>query len=215
MVKVIGTPTYHPGADFFQDDDDGTLCLGVQTCAKHSCATFQSLYGEQPKTVFDPLDHDDHPELDNSSVCGPDDTAKFQSLIGACQWMISLCRFDIAQAIMSLSQFHHCPCAGHVEHLKPVCGYIQKLPQGAIQFHNGIPTHESIFGKTPIKYDWMETIYGSPTEEVPDDTPTPKGHFGHTSTYCDANLLHDLTTETSALDIMHFLNQTPIDSFSK
>ena len=37
-----------------------------------------------------------------------------------------------------------------------------------------IPDHESIFGDNPIKYDWMETVYGNPTEEIPDDAPTPK-----------------------------------------
>ena len=89
--------------------------MGAQTYAKRLCATFESLYGEQPKTVFSPLDHKDHPELDNTPLCGPDDIAKFQSLIGACQWMISLGHFDIAQSIMSLSRFRHCLRIGHVE----------------------------------------------------------------------------------------------------
>ena len=35
----------------------------------------------------------------------------------------------------------------------------------------------------------METTYGSPEEEVPDDTPVPKGNLIHTSTNGDANLL--------------------------
>ena len=112
-MKEVGSPTYHLGADFFQDD--GTLCMGAQTYAKCLCATLESLYGEQPKSVFSPLDHEDHPELDDSPLCGPDDTAKFQSLIGACQWMISLGHFDISQAIMSLSRFRHCPHVGHVD----------------------------------------------------------------------------------------------------
>ena len=113
-MKGVGSPMYHLGADFIRDDD-GMLCMGAQTYAKRLCATFESLYGEQPKTVFSPLDHEDHPELDDTPLCGPDDITKFQSLIGACQWMISLGRFDIAQSIMSLSRFRHCPCIGHVE----------------------------------------------------------------------------------------------------
>ena len=101
-MKGVGKPTYHLGSDFFCDGNV-TLSLGAQTYAKHLCSTFESLYGEQPKPVFSPLDHDDHPELDDSPLSGPDDTAMFQSLIGACQLMISLCHFDITQAIMSLS----------------------------------------------------------------------------------------------------------------
>ena len=103
-MKGVGKPNYHLGADFFCDDD-GTLCLGAQTYAKRLCASFESLFSSQPKPYFAPLDHDDHPELDDSPLCSPDDTAKFQSLIGACQWMVSLCCLDITHAIMSLSQF--------------------------------------------------------------------------------------------------------------
>ena len=116
-MKGVGSPTYHLGADFFRDND-GMLCLGSQTYAKCLCSNFERLYGESPKSVFLPLEHDDHSELDDSPFCGPEDTSKFQSLIGACQWMISLCRMDIAQAIMSLSRFHHCPRQGHVDRLK-------------------------------------------------------------------------------------------------
>ena len=116
-MKGVGPPTYHLGADFFCDDD-GTLCLGAQTYSKHLCTNFESLYREPPKAVFSPLDHEDHPELGDSPLCGPDDIAKFQSLIGACQWMISLCRFDLAHTIMSLSQFRHCHQQGHVDCLK-------------------------------------------------------------------------------------------------
>ena len=98
-MKGVRSPTYHLGADFFWDND-GMLCMGAQTYAKRLCATFESLYGEQPKTVFSPLDHRDHPELDDTPLCGPDDIANFQSLIGACQWIISLGRFDIAHTAL-------------------------------------------------------------------------------------------------------------------
>ena len=122
---------------------------------------------------------------------------------------------DIAQAIMSLSRFRHCPRQGHVDRLKRVCGYIRKFPQGAIRFRVGIPDHESIFWSEPTKYDWMETVYGTPVEDTPPNAPVVKGNPVRTTTYTDANLLHDLVTERSATGVLHFFNQTPIDSFSK
>ena len=213
-MKGVGSPTYHLGADFFHDDD-GTLCLGSQTSAKRLCSNFEWLYGEPPKSVFSPLEHDDHPELEDSPFCGPEDTSKFQSLIGACQWMISLCHMDIAQAIMSLSRFHHCPRQGHVDHLKRVCGYICKFPQGAIRFRVGIPDHESIFGAQPTKYEWMEAVYGTPVKDTPSNTPMTKGNPVRSTMYADANLLHVLVMGRSATGVLHFFNQTPIDSFSK
>ena len=131
-MKGVGKPSYCLGADFYHDDDS-TLCYSSQTYAKHLCASFESLVVEQPKMYFALLDPDDHPELDDTPLCGPNDTAKFQSLIGVCKWMISLCRLDIAHAIMSLSHFSHCPRVRHIKHLKHVCGYIWKFSQGGIQ----------------------------------------------------------------------------------
>ena len=139
--------------------------------------------------------------------------SKFQSLIGECQWMISLCRFDIALALMSLSCFCHCPHPGHIDCLKHVCGYIQKFPQGAICFRTGILDHESFFKEAPTKYDWMETVYRCLVEEILDKAPTAKGKPVCTTTYVDANLLHHLTMGRSATGLLHFFNQTPLMHF--
>ena len=210
-MKGVGSPTYHLRADFFRDDDR----TSSQTYAKRLCSNFERLYGESSKSLFSPLEHDDHPELDDSPFCGPEDTSKSQLLIGACQWMISLFCMDIAQAIMSLSRFRHCPRQGHVDCLKQVCGYIRKFPQGAIRFRVGILDHEYIFGAQLTKYEWMEMVYGTPVEDTPSNPPMTKGNPVRTTTYADANLLHDLVTGRSATGVLHFFNQTHIDSFSK
>ena len=60
-------------------------------------------------------------------------------------------------------------------------------------------------------YDWMESVY----EELPHNAPKPKLNPVQTTTYKDANLMHDLTTGRSISSIVHFLNQTPVDCFSK
>ena len=52
-------------------------------------------------------------------------------------------------------------------------------------------------------------------EVVPDDAPPPLGKEVMTTTYQDANLLHDLLTGRSVSGILHFLNGTPIDWYSK
>ena len=85
----------------------------------------------------------------------------------------------------------------------------------AIRFHVRIPDHESIFGAQPTKYELMETVYGTPAKDTPSNAPMAKGIPVHTTTYADVNLLHDLVMGRSATGILHFLNQTPIDSFSK
>ena len=56
---------------------------------------------------------------------------------------------------------------------------------------------------------------GTPIEDTPSNAPMAKGNPVRTTTYADANLLHNLVTGRSATSILHFFNQTPVDSFSK
>jgi hypothetical protein len=47
------------------------------------------------------------------------------------------------------------------------------------------------------------------------DIPEPKGKYIILSHYFDANLYHDMDTGRSVTAILHFLNQTPMDWYSK
>jgi len=129
--------------------------------------------------------------------------------------MITLRRSDIAQAIMSLNRFRQAPRKGHVERLHRIIGYLRQYPQGALRFRTGIPDHETVFGAESVKYDWMHSIYGNVTEELPPNMPVPKGKPVRTTTFTDANLMHDLVTGRSCSGVLHFLNQTPTDWFTK
>ena len=157
---------------------------GAKTCITRMVDTYAVLFGEQPKEYHAPLEEKDHPKLDTSDLCAEDDVVKYQSLLGAMQWCISLCRMDIALAVMTLRRFRVAGLMDHSEH--------------------SVPTH-----------DWMYSVYGDVTEELPHNMPTPKGKPVQTTTYVDANLYHDYSTGRSVTGVLHFLNQTPIEWFSK
>jgi len=59
--------------------------------------------------VTSPIEKSDHPELDTSDLLDEDDTIKYQSLIGALQWVVSIGRFDVMMAVMTLSSFRAAP----------------------------------------------------------------------------------------------------------
>jgi hypothetical protein len=198
----------------FFKDKDGTQCYGAQTYIKRLISNYETMFGNLPREYFSPMDKDDAPELDVSELCGPNGVNKFQSIIGALQWLVSLCRFDIQHAVMSMSRFRHAPRVGHLKRLERICGYLRKFNHGAIRFRTKIPNHEEVHGDQVI-HDWAYSVYGKPTEEIPPNAPEPKGKPVRTSTYADANLLHDRITGRSCSGILHFLNQTPRDSFSK
>ena len=92
---------------------------------------------------------------------------------------------------------------------------MKRKPSCAIWFCTGIPDHEKKFGNDPVHYDWMETVYGTPPEEVDERAPVPKGKMVQTTLFVDANLMHDMVTGRSCTGILKFLNQMPVDWFSK
>ena len=65
------------------------------------------------------------------------------------------------------------------------------------------------------EYDWERSVYGKVREQIPEDAPTPKGKPVATTTYTDANLYHDLATGRAVSGVLHFVNQTPIEWFTK
>ena len=58
-------------------------------------------------------------------------------------------------------------------------------------------------------------MYGKVVEEIPKDAPVPLGNKVVTTTFLDANLVHDVLTGRSGTAMLHFFNTTPGDWYSK
>jgi hypothetical protein len=173
---------------------------------------YEAMFNEKPREVSSPLENKDHPELDLTEELGDTGIKQYQSLIGALQWVISLCRFDTHCAVMTMGRFRAAPRKGHLERVKRICGYLRKYPDAAIRFRTGIPT---ALHQAPTPHEWEYSVYGGIEEELPHDMPIPRGRPVRTTTFEDANLCHDLTTGRAAMGILHLVNQTPIEWFSK
>ena len=79
-----------------------------------------------------------------------------------------------------------------------------------------IRTEEPDYSDLPEQhYEWAKTVYGEVKERIPDNLPPAKGKRVVMTTYKDANLYHDLTTGRAVTGVVHLLNQTPIDWFTK
>jgi len=64
-------------------------------------------------------------------------------------------------------------------------------------------------------HDWAQSVYGNLRELLPSDAPKPLGNPVITTSYVDANLMHDLMTGRSVTGILHYVNKTPIEWYSK
>lgn len=212
-LKGTGPISFHLGCDFVRDDD-GVLCLKPRKYIDRMVATYEQMFGEKPsmKGCSSPLEKNDHPELDDSDLCDAEEVKQYQSIVGSLQWAVSLGRIDITTAVMTLSRFRSIPRKGHLVRAKRVVAYLRKMSDACIR----IRTHEPDFSAIPLaKYDWATSVYGEVVELVPSDAPVPKGHPVTLSHYVDANLYHDWVTGRSVSGILHFINATPIDWFSK
>ena len=113
---------------------------------------------------------------------------------------------------MSMSRFRTEPRVGHLERLKRIYGYLASHDKGAIRVRTDKPDYSELPDTT---YDWMHTVYGNVRENIPIDIPEPAGNNIILTTYVDANLYHDYITGRSVTGIIHIVNQTPIDWYSK
>ena len=211
-LKGTGPVDFHLGCDYFRDED-GTLCVGPKKYIERMETAYKNHFGTTPSQRYQsPLDKGDHPELDDSPLLDADGVAKYQSLIGTLQWTISLGRFDIATAVMTMSSFRAAPRQGHLERVQRICGYLSKFRSACIR----IRTEEPDFSDLPsVEYDWSRSVYGNVRQRRAPDAPPPKGKPVLTTSFKDANLHHDLATGRAVTGVLHFLNQTPVDWFSK
>jgi hypothetical protein len=211
-LKGTGEVKFHLGCDFFRDEH-GVLCVGPKKYIERMGLQYQTMFGTKPSTKWSsPLESNDHPELDTSPLLDEDGITKYQSLIGALQWTITLGRFDIGVAVMTMSSFRVAPRSGHLDRLKRICGYLTKMKNGYIRVRTEMPD----FSDLPTnEYDWSHTVYGNVTEAIPTDIPEPLGKPVCTTSHKDANLQHDLITGRAVTGILHFVNKTPFEWFSK
>ena len=113
---------------------------------------------------------------------------------------------------MTLSRFRAAPRVGHLDRVKRIYGYLRKMLYGVIKVRTEEPDYSDLV--TP-EYDWAYSCYRGAKEEIPVDAPTPRGKFVRTTSYVDANLHHDLVSGRSVTGILHMLNGTPVDWYSK
>jgi histone deacetylase 1/2 len=210
-LKGTGPIHYHLGCDYFKDPT-GTLCYGPRRYVDKMVEDYIRMFGEKPKPASSPMERGDHPEIDISEELDLNGMKQYQSIIGSLQWAVQLGRLDITTAVMSMSSFRVAPRQGHLDRLKRIIGYLAKMRNAVIRVRTDLPDYS---GLPDNQHNWDRSIYKNAKELIPDDIPTPLGKPVICTSYVDANLYHDLTTGRSVTGVLHFVNQTPIDWYSK
>ena len=210
-LKGTGPLKFHLGCDYFRDEH-GVLCFAPKKYIEKMIGNYFQMFGEKPKPYTSPLEKGDHPELDTSPELDEEGIKRYQSLIGALQWAITIGRIDIMTAVMTMSSFRVCPREGHLQRLKRIIGYLSKMRCATIRIRTQHPDYSDLPDQ---QYDWVHSVYGDVREELPKDLPTPLGMWVLLTTYVDANLFHNMITGRAVTGVLHFINQFPFEWYSK
>jgi hypothetical protein len=92
------------------------------------------MFGSKAKEYSTPMAEKDHPEKDNSVLIDNLGIKKYQSLIGALQYLVTLGSFDIHLGVATMSSFCVAPRQGYLDRLKQMYGYLRRNPTGATRF---------------------------------------------------------------------------------
>jgi hypothetical protein len=191
----------------FSRDSNGVLCLESTQYLSKMVDMYQRHFGAKPRHVYhSPLEKGDHPEMDTTTILDYEKTSIYQSLIGALQWIITIGRFDVLTAVIAA------PRLCHLERVKRIYGYLTRMDQAKIRVRTEEPDYS---GLPNFEFDWSRTVYGAVEEAISTDIPIALGNNVTLTHFVDANLMHDLVTGRSMTGILHLLNKTPIDWFSK
>jgi hypothetical protein len=212
-LKGSGELSFHLGC-VFEWDSEGVLCMNPSWYIDKMEDAYKHHFKESPNQKHrSPLVKGDHPELDTSEFLDQDGIDIYQSLVGAMQWAISIGRWDIRSAVMTLSSFRAQPRQGHLEWIQRIYGFLCWFRHFKLRFrvdeldYSGIPEMPD--------YDWEHSVYGNPTEDVPADAPPPLGKQIILSHYFDANLMYGVLSGKAVTGVVHFYNKTPVDWYCK
>ena len=139
-------------------------------------------------------------------------SAKYLTMVGQLQWLVTLGRFDIHAQVSTMSRFRAAPRKGHMDRVKRIYSDTIRTKDYAIRFRTDQPDYSFLPDQD---FDWTYSVYGNVQEILPDDMPDPLGEAVTTTTTMDANLNYCLATGKSLTGCLHFVNRTPGDWYYK
>ena len=217
VSKGIGALEYYLGGniDYLNNtwNKEGMkIGLSARTYITNVTAKMEQMFGYEMRTYKTPMSEVYHPELDDSPFCGPRDASKYRGMVGSCNWLITLGRFDINFATQALSRFSMAPREGHFTAMQRILGYLKKFPKGRIIIDGNYPNWSGHSMETAN--NWSES-YPDAEEELPPNMPTKMGKPVRITCYVDADHAHDQQTRRSVTGIILLVNGTPIKWMSK
>jgi hypothetical protein len=159
-----------------------------------------------------PMSSGYRPEEDTSVQLEGTDHTYFQELIGILRWATELGRIDIMVEVSMLSTHLVMPRNGHLEQAIHIFAYLKTNLKKTLAMDPQHPVYnENQF--SPVSY-WHD-FYRDAKEQIPDDSPLPRGKMVSMHCFVDADHASNRVTRRSQAGILIFLNRAPVVWYSK
>ena len=167
-----------------------------------------------PAKAETPIPSSYRPELDISQELGLQDAAYYMSLIGVLRWIVELGRVDICLEVSMMSSHLALPREGHLRSVLQIFAYLKKYHNAEMVFDPSDPVVDYLAYEAK---DWTSSEFGhvQGIEEIPSNTPEPRGMGFTMIAKVDADHGGDMITRKSRTGFIVYLNCSPIHWLSK
>ena len=70
--------------------------------------------------------------------------AKYLTMVGQLQWLVTLGRFDLHAHVATMSRFRASPKQGHMDRLKMICAYAVRTKDYTVRFRTDQPDYSCL-----------------------------------------------------------------------
>ena len=219
--ESMGEPTRYLGANIAKyqvDDGSEKWSMSSEDYVRNAIKNLEILLMEEEaelntskRSTERPYPANYRPEIDVTPLLGPVLVTRYQNLIGILRWMVELGRLDIYTEVSMLSSYLCSPRMGHLKAVYSIFAYLKRHSRSRIVFDDRrVQMDDNLFEEA----DWTD-FYGDIKEELPPNMPEPKGDSVIMTCYVDADHAGNLATRRSHTGIIIFLNNTPIQWYSR
>ena len=184
----------------------------VQAAVKNVVDALAQEGSSLPKRASAPWTTNYRPETDTSPELSPAKASYYQSLVGVLRWITELGRIDITMETSAMASMMAAPREGHLTQLLHMFAYLRNNHNSVMVFD---PTEPDLDESCFPREDWSASVYGTCSEDIPSNMPTPLGIGFTMRAFVDSDHAGELTTRRSRTGYIIFLNSAPIYWFSK
>jgi len=137
---------------------------------------------------------DGHPETDTSPLLDTAGHRQYQHLLGMLQWLVTIGRPDLCNAVASLSRFSACPRENHLQLALRCFGYLKMFPNRRIAIDSRPLVYDRCVHKfEALRPDFLKD-YPEAVEEMDPHFPKAFSDMLDTTIFVDSDHLQGDTT---------------------